>query len=519
MAHLNYYSLMIALSSALASCSMTNLSARPEVDRYLEVPISFEHRWDGLTHPFTGAAVIDIDGDKNMEIFIGGGEGQEDSLLSYRENTFTDIIGGKGLSSLSATHGATSLDMDKDGDVDLLIARDDGVYLYLNQGGIFEGKKIPIALPPNSVAFDIAVSDIDHDGDGDLYISTFVELPSFKSATYNDPGHAKTNLLLLNNGDLSFTDITASSGTASRQNTFLSVFVDLDNDGWEDLVVAQNTGEVEIFQNLKNKTFKYQRVDEGYGFWMGLAIGDIDKDGDQDLFFTNVGSSIPAFLTRGDLRDDQIDTLEWMLLKNEGDFKFTNITEEYGLTGNGFAWGAVFEDLNLDGSLDLLVAQNYIKWPIHWLFKLNAKSFLQLPGVGGKQEFIHFSGLGLKNEFYGQSPLIVDIDSDGRQDILWINMDGPVRAFLNKTRSNYITIVLPDSVASLGTKVSIESAQGKSYTRVISNSIGMLTDQTPEITFGLGSLNTVDRVIVEHLDGTIKTINNPPINQKIFLTN
>jgi len=517
MANNKYYPLLIALSSTLASCSMTNLSVKPDIDRYVEIPISFEYQWDGVTHPFTGAAAIDVDGDKKMEIFIGGGEGQEDQLLSFQDNTFTNIIKGKGLSSLSATHGATSLDMDNDGDVDLLIARNDGVYLYLNKDGVFEGKEIPILLPPNSVPFDVAVSDIDHDGDGDLYISAFVDFPSFKSATYNDPDHAKTNILLLNNGDLTFTDITNSSGTASRQNTFLSVFVDLDDDGWEDLVVAQNTGEIEIFQNLNNRSFKYHRVDEGHGFWMGLAVGDIDKDGDQDLFFTNVGTSIPAFLTRGDLRDGQTDTLEWMLLKNDGAFKFTNVTEEYGLTGNGFAWGAVFEDLNHDGSLDLLVAQNYIKWPIHWLFKLNAKSFLQLPTAEGTQKFIHFSGLGLENEFYGQSPLIVDIDSDGKQDVLWINMDGPVRAFLNKTRGNYITIVLPDSVASLGTKVTIQSSQGRSYTRVILNSVGMLTDQTPELTFGLGTLDRVDQVKIEYPDGTVKTIENPLINQKLFL--
>ena len=129
MASNKYYSLLIALSSTLASCSMSNLSVKPDIDRYVEIPISFEHQWDGVTHPFTGVAVIDVDGDKKMEIFIGGGEGQEDQLLSYQDNTFTNIIKGKGLSSLSATHGATSLDMDNDGDVDLprLHRRESGV--------------------------------------------------------------------------------------------------------------------------------------------------------------------------------------------------------------------------------------------------------------------------------------------------------------------------------------------------------------------------------------------------------
>ena len=157
----------------------------------------------------------------------------------------------------------------------------------------------------NSVPLSVAVSDIDHDGDGDLYISVFVDFPSFRSATYNDPTHAKENRMLLNNGDFTFTDITASSGAAGKQNTFLSVFADLDADGWQDLVVAQNTGEVEIFRNMKDRTFQSIATKSGYGFWMGVAVGDIDNDGDQDLFFSNVGQSIPTFLTAGDIRDDQ----------------------------------------------------------------------------------------------------------------------------------------------------------------------------------------------------------------------
>lgn len=143
--------------------------------------------------------------------------------------------------------------------------------------------------------------------------------------------------MLLNNGDLTFTDITDSSGTASKQNTFLSVFVDLDSDGWQDLVVSQNTGAVEIFRNMKDRTFRPVPTTSDFGFWMGLAVGDVDKDGDQDLFFTNVGTSIPLFLTSGDLRKDQHHTHDWMPLRNDGNFRLTDVTDTYGLTGEGFA--------------------------------------------------------------------------------------------------------------------------------------------------------------------------------------
>jgi len=483
---------------------------------FVPVPVGFVHEWDKATHPFTGAAVIDVDGDRAFEIFVGGGEGQDDVLLSYRNGRLMNIENGTGLSSQTATYGMTAIDMDADGDTDLIVARNDGVYLYLNDGGRFIEKRIAVDLPENSVPFSVAVSDIDHDGDGDLYVSVFVDFPSFHSATFNDPVHAKTNRLLLNNGDLTFTDITNPTGTAGKQNTFFSVFVDLDADGWQDLVVAQNTGEVEIFRNRKDRIFQSVATRSGYGFWMGLAVGDIDNDGDQDLFFTNVGKSIPAFLTMGDIRDDQRHTHEWLLLRNDGDFRFTDVTEAYRLTGEGFAWGAVFEDLDMDGQLDLFVAQNYIKWPIHKIFKLSGRTYLQHTG-NGSSTFQHAASLGIENEYFGQSPLIADIDNDGRQDLVWINMDGPPRAFLNTSTNNYVTIVIPDSVATLGTRVSIETDKGNSYTREVIAGAGMLTDQTPELSFGLGDLEQVLRVVIVRPNGQTEVINAPSINNKTVI--
>lgn len=267
---------------------------------------------------------------------------------------------------------------------------------------------------------------------------------------------------------------------------------------------------------MRDRTFQPVATKSEFGFWMGLAVGDIDNDGDQDLFFTNVGGSIPLFLTSGDLQDGQRHTHEWMLWRNDGAFHFTDVTKTYRLTGEGFAWGAVFEDLNLDGQLDLFVAQNYIKWPVHKLFKLSGRTYLQ-SNDDGAEAFRHSSSLGMGNSHFGQSPLIVDLDGDGRQDLLWINMDGPVRAFLNTTRSNYITLVIPDTVSALGTRVSIETENGRSYTRAVVGNVGMLTDQTPELTFGLGDLERVRRVLIHRPNGQTEILSSPSINTKIML--
>lgn len=516
MAHYPWSNFWLFVCTVLISGCALQTSVPSPSTPFTPVQVEFTHVWGKGTHPFSGAAVIDIDGDGKFEIFVGGGEGQRDALLSFREGRLINIEEGTGLSNGSATYGSTAIDMDADGDTDLIVARESGVYLYLNEAGRFMERHIPVKLPIDSVPFSVAVSDIDHDGDGDLYVSVFVNAKAFRHATFNDPMHAKPNRMLLNNGDLTFTDITDLSGTASRQNTFFSVFVDLDSDGWQDLVVSQNTGAVEIFRNMKNRTFQPVPTTSEFGFWMGVAVGDIDSDGDQDLLFTNVGTSIPLFLTSGDLRSDQRHTHDWMLWRNDGDFRFTDVTDPYGLTGEGFAWGAVFEDMNLDGRLDLLVAQNYIKWPLHKLLKLSGGAYVQA-GHDGVPSFQHRSSLGIDNLYYGQSPLIVDLDGDGRQDLLWINMDGPVRAFLNNSPGNYITILVPDSVAALGTRISIETDKGKSYTRDAIGGIGMLTDQTPEISFGLGDVERVLRVMILRPNGHTEVIASPSINTKLVI--
>ena len=84
--------------------------------------------------------------------------------------------------------------------------------------------------------------------------------------------HGKPNRLLLNDGSLRFRDATDASGAATAQNTFYSTFIDLDSDGWPELVVAQNTGQVELLRNRAGR-FEPVPLDTGYGFWMGIAVG------------------------------------------------------------------------------------------------------------------------------------------------------------------------------------------------------------------------------------------------------
>jgi len=329
------------------------------------------------------------------------------------------------------------------------------------------------------------------------------------SATFNVPSHAKPNLLLRNDGDFRFTDITTAE-VAGRQNTFTSLFVDLDGDRRQDLVVAQNTGQVEVFRSLGDGRFTSVPLSTGYGFWMGVSAGDFDSDGDQDLFFSNVGVSFPASLARGDLHDDQPYAGDWLLLRNEGEFRFTDVTRESGLAGMGFGWGSVFEDVNLDGRLDLLVAQNYVKWPPHRIFKFPGKLLL-----AGAESPPHFSAMpGKTDPGYGNAPLIVDLDGDGRQDIFWLNDDGPSRAYLNRSPGDAVIVSLPDAARSLGARARIVGARS-AYTREFSTSIGLGTDQSPVWAFAISPDDREVWLEVEWPDGLLAVLDDPPRNERI----
>ena len=499
----------------LAALAMPALASTP-VPLFEPINLDFKVHWDQSVHPFIGATAIDIEGDGRDEVFIGSGLNQPDRLYRFIDGELVDVIEGTGLSSLDAAHGAVSIDVDSDGDVDLILARAGGVYLYLNDGaGQFTERNVPVpAQPPESEPFQVAVTDYDRDGDVDLYISYFVAFPQFKSATFNDPSHAKLNRLLRNDGDLSFSDVTEEAGVAGSANSFGAILVDLNNDFFDDLVIAQNTWQVEVFENNRDGSFTQRPIDTGYGFWMGIGVGDMDNDGDQDLFFPNVGNSIPAAFTQGDIRSDQRHSHAWSLMRNDGDFSFTEVVEDWGIDKEGFAWGGVFEDVDLDGRLDLFVAQNYIKWPLHRLFKLKGKAYLQSTTTEGDPEFRHTKALGLKNPHYGQSSLFVDLNGDARLDYFWINMGDEQAAYLNRGRGNFVAFRLPDDIEHLGTQIYVESQSGKSYTRQLIAGQGYLTDQASELVFGLNGADRVVRAVVTWPDGSQQIIEAPAINTR-----
>ena len=273
-------------------------------------------------HPVAGGASIDIDNDGKKEIFITTGDGKKDCLMQYQNGKFVNIIDKSGIESTDESFGVFSVDFTENGFVDLFVARESGLFLYENTNGSFKETLIYDNFQSKAVPFSVALSDFDNDGDLDIYIPTFIAKEHFTVTTFNDKKHIQENVFLENLGNLQFKNTTKETGLSYIQNTFDATFVDLNNDGFEDLILVLNTDQTKIYKNNGDKTFSEPKTLGDYGFWMGLAVSDVDSDGDLDLFFSNTGDTIKAFLLRGDLRDEQVLDPKYTLWANNGDFNF-----------------------------------------------------------------------------------------------------------------------------------------------------------------------------------------------------
>ncbi len=488
------------------------------IPKFSSASLDFTHEFDSTSLPMIGSAIIDIDGDRVPEVFLGGAKNQADGLFRYKDGGFTPIENSAGISKTvpDATYGAATIDVDKDGDSDLFVARDSGVTLYINEGGTFAGKKLELPFDEKSTPVSFSLADLNHDGAVDMFVSTYLPKAKMEGMNiFNKENYGSNSLLLVNNGDNTFTDITDKAGMRYTHNTFCGIFVDIDGDNEQDLVVAHDTGTVKTWKNMGNMTFKdvANPTSDVFGYPMGIAMADYDNNGKVDFFFSNTGGTVPDFLGKGDLRDDQVFEDRLTFFRNDGGFKFTNISEETKTAKYEFSWGTVFHDLNLDGRQDLVISQNFVDFPLHKLFKLPGRVLIQRPdGTFAATE----ERSNVVNRRYEITSLVADFNLDGYPDMVRVNLDGPAVAFINDGGdSHFVKVRIPDTADTMGTKVSVTKSDGTVLTDWMVTGEGLVCDQTHVLTFGLGADTNCSRIDITYPNGKTQTIENPKVDSLI----
>ncbi|MEM7480025.1 MAG: CRTAC1 family protein [Acidobacteriota bacterium] len=344
------------------------------------------------------------------------------------DGTFRDVTEAAGVGHVGWDNGVLWADLDGDGWLDLLITGIDKIVLYRNRGdGTFEDRSIAAGLGAVPCqATGAAAADYDGDGDLDIYVPCYVDFPwdrarnrplvGGRPGTMTTPANypPQPNLLLQNDGSGRFVDIAAEAGVDDPRGRGLqAVFVDVDDDGRQDLYVANDQSFDRLFRNrgdgFEDITVSAGTSDPRAG--MGIGVHDVDGNRRVDLFLTHwVGEENALYLNRSDA----------------GEVFFEDWTFEHGLGPIGrdlVGWGTGFRDFDLDGRADLFLVNGSTvedEWTLEVLSDpkmIPQKLMLYARDDGTYREVSEMAGEVFGKLFVGRGMSFADVDRDGRVDV------------------------------------------------------------------------------------------------------
>lgn len=314
-----------------------------------------------------GVYVTDFDRDGFLDILVTDPGGPV--LYRGRSNgKFEDVTSSRGLPrSPSATPLAAWVDLDGDGWEDLIL----GHRLYRNERGerfVDYTDRSNLHLPFN--AENIIIADYDRDGKLDLYVTRVGRLGA--RSWLDGKSVSGGNRLFHNDGNWRFRDVTKFSGTGGGyRSTFTAAWLDADNDGWPDLHVINEFGNGALLVNNRDGTFRANSLSDhpaDFGS-MGLAAGDINNDGNIDLFCANMyskaGGRVIGNLASGAYPAAVLEKMRRFvagsqLHLNRGGLKFQQVGTQRQIAAVGWSYGACLADLDNDGWLDIYATAGYI---------------------------------------------------------------------------------------------------------------------------------------------------------------
>ncbi len=326
-----------------------------------------------------GVAIGDVNGDGLEDIYLCQTGGIPNRLfLQNQDGTARDVSKASDVDFLDLTRSALLINTDNDGDQDLVLAPKSRL-LFLANDGLGHFAIRTDLLVPGSMVTSLAAADYDHDGDLDLYVCAYSGTAEGVNALgtpvpYHDANNGGANMLLRNQGNWQFADVTDQAGL-DHNNTrwsFAAAWEDFDGDGDQDLYVANDFGRNNLYRNDEGHFLDVaaQAGVEDIAAGMGVSWGDYDGDGWMDLYVSNMFSTAGNRVTYqrqfqegspGETRAQfQRHARGNSLFQNTGKGTFRDVSEEAGVTMGRWAWGSLFLDLNNDGWEDLLVANGFI---------------------------------------------------------------------------------------------------------------------------------------------------------------
>ena len=341
---------------------------------------------------YCGLAIGDADGDGLDDLFSCQNGGLPNRLfLQNPDGTLRDATASSGLGTLDATQGALFLDLDNDGDQDLVATMPSGLVFFENLGNARFQPRVKSRVA--EAGYSLAAADYDGNGYVDIYVCRYhadkkegaqlaVPVPYF-NAENGGANYLVRNLGPSKTGDwLEFDDATQEAGldVRNRRFSFAAVWDDLDNDGDPDLVIANDFGRKICYLNdlVPSGKARFREVAEALGlmdggFGMSVATADFNRDGKRDLYFGNMFSAAGSRITRqpkfrpGD-SDAIVAEFQHMARGNtlylgsgaRAKAGFNDVSEPSGTAMGRWSWGAVPADINHDGWEDLLVANGYV---------------------------------------------------------------------------------------------------------------------------------------------------------------